>query len=154
MRATRAFLGVFLVFVTGIAVGSQAPRSGNGLLEKSAVFLWEATPPTPTDKGAVRRVFRAPSVTLDELEYHITTLNPSQSPHAPHQHVNEEVIIVKEGTVDAYVNGAWTPVSTGSLIFFASNVPHTVRNAGSVPATYHVVNWKAPGAGQHSAGAR
>lgn len=154
MRAIRAFLGVFLVFVTGVAVGSQAPRSDDGLLKKSAVFLWDATPPTPTDKGAVRRVFRAPSVTLDELEYHITTLNPNQSPHAPHQHANEEVIIVKEGAVDAYVNGAWTPVSTGSLIFFASNVPHTVRNSGPVPATYHVVNWKAPGAAPNSAAAR
>ncbi len=137
---------------TGLAVGSQTPKSPDGLLMKSAVFLWEATPPRPTDKGAVRSVFRAPSITLDELEYHITTLNPNQSPHPPHQHVNEEVIIVKEGAVEAFVNGAWTPVTTGSLIFFASNVPHTVRNVGSVAATYHVVNWKTPGAGAESDG--
>ncbi len=154
MRGSRVCGGVLLVFATGVVVGSQAPQTAEGLLKKSAVFLWEATPATPTDKGAVRRVFRAPSVTLDELEYHVTTLNPKQSPHAPHQHVNEEVIIVKEGAVDAYVNGEWTPVSTGSLIFFASNVPHTVRNVGTVAATYHVVNWKTRAPVEKSAGAR
>ena len=53
---------------------------------------------------------------------------------APHTHKNEELIIVKEGAVEAYVNGEWKPAPTGSLIFFASMVPHTVRNTGTVPA--------------------
>jgi len=154
MRGNRAAFVLTMVFGTGLAVGTQTPKSPEGLLMKSAVFLWEATPPRPTDKGAVRSVFRAPSATLDELEYHITTLNPNQSPHPPHQHVNEEVIIVRDGALEAYVNGAWTPASNGSLIFFASNVPHTVRNVGSVPATYHVVNWKTPGAAQKATGGK
>ena len=54
------------------------------------------------------QVLRAPTATLDELEYHVTTLNPGQSPHPPHQHPNEELIIVKEGAVEAYLNGGWT----------------------------------------------
>lgn len=143
MRARRA-VGLACVIAVAGAAGSLAARS-DGLLMRSAVFLWEASPPTPTDTGAVRRVFRAPTATLDELEYHITTLDPGKSPHPPHTHPNEEIIIVKDGSVDAWVNGAWTPVSTGSLIFFASNVPHTVRNTGTVAATYHVVNWRSPG---------
>jgi mannose-6-phosphate isomerase-like protein (cupin superfamily) len=154
MRGIQAALVLTMVFAMGLAVGTQTPKSPDGLLMKSAVFLWEATPPRLTDKGAVRSVFRAPSATLDELEYHITTLNANQSPHPPHQHVNEEVIIVREGALEAYVNGAWTSVSNGSLIFFASNVPHTVRNVGSVPATYHVVNWKTPGAAQKATGGK
>ena len=64
-------------------------------------------------------------------------LKPGGSPHPPHTHKNEELIIVKEGAVEAYVNGEWKPAPTGSLIFFASMVPHTVRNtghgAGAVP---------------------
>ena len=148
MTRTRTACALMLVFAGGIAVGTQTPPSAPDLLMKSAVFLWENSPPRATDKGAVRSVFRAPTATLDELEYHITTMNPGQSPHPPHQHLNEEVIIVREGAVEAYVNGTWTPVSSGSLIFFASNVPHTVRNVGTVPATYHVVNWKSPGTGQ------
>jgi quercetin dioxygenase-like cupin family protein len=154
MRAFHIAAGAVVTFAAGVAVGGQTPPSAQGLLMKSALFAWESHTARPTDKGAVRSVFRAPTVTLDELEYHITTLNPSQSPHAPHTHFNEEVIIVKEGAVEAYVNGEWKPASTGSLIFFASNVPHTVRNVGTAPATYHVVNWKASGAAQKATGAK
>ena len=44
---------------------------------------------------------RRPTATLDELEMHITTLNPGQSSHAPHQHPNEELVIVRQGTVES-----------------------------------------------------
>ena len=154
MRALQLGVAGLAILVAGVAVGGQTPPSQPGLLMKSALFLWEDHVVRKTDKGAVRSVFRAPTLTLDELEYHITTLNPNQSPHEPHTHVNEEVIIVKEGAVEAYVNGEWKPATTGSIMFFASNVPHTVRNVSTVPATYHVVNWKSPGAGQKESGAK
>lgn len=132
-----AFIGGW----AGVAAGRQAEPS----LMKSAIFQWESVPATPTSVGAVRRFFRSPTATLDELEFHVTTLNPGQSSHAPHQHPNEELIIVKEGTVDAFSNGAWKPASTGSIIFNASNELHAVRNPGPSSATYFVVNWSPPG---------
>jgi XRE family transcriptional regulator, regulator of sulfur utilization len=117
-------------------------RADEQVLRRSAVFQWDALSPAATKVGFVRRVMQTPTTTLGELESHITTLNAGQSPHPPHQHVNEELIILKEGAVEAYVNGEWVPVATGGIIFFGSNEPHTVRNVGTRPATYYVVNWK------------
>jgi XRE family transcriptional regulator, regulator of sulfur utilization len=145
MRILRtAALGAAVVVTAAAVVYSQTP-SPEGLLMKSALFTWESVPEKPTEQGGRRGVFAAPTKTLDELEYHTTMLKPGASPHAPHTHQNEELIIVKEGAVEAYVNGEWKPAPTGSLIFFASMVPHTVRNTGTVPARYHVVNWAALG---------
>jgi len=90
----------------------------------------------------VRAVVRAPTPTLEELEMHITTLNAGQTSHAPHQHPNEELIILREGTVEALVHGEWKRLGPGSIIFQASNELHGIRNVGTSPATYHVVNWK------------
>jgi XRE family transcriptional regulator, regulator of sulfur utilization len=111
----------------------------------STAFDWNAMQVRTTAVGEARQVVRAPTATLDELEIHITTLKPGQTSHAPHQHPNEELLIVKEGTVEALVNGEWKKLSVGSVIFQASNQLHGIRNAGERLATYHVVNWRSPG---------
>ena len=108
------------------------------------LFDWTALTPVPNRTGEVRRVVRQPTATLEELEIHITTLRPGEESHPPHQHVNEEILIVKEGEVEALVNGQLKRGGPGSLIFQASNHLHNIRNVGKTPATYHVINWKTP----------
>ena len=75
----------------------------------------------------------------------MTTLNPGESPHPPHQHPDEEVMIIKEGTVETLVNGETKRIGPGSVIFQAANQLHGIRNVGTVPATYHVIKWNSPG---------
>lgn len=99
----------------------------------------------PNKTGSVRRVVQRPTATLDELEIHITTLAPGETPHPPHQHPAEELLVIKEGTVESLVNGQFQRVGPGSVIFQASNQMHTIRNVGDAPATYHVIQWKSPG---------
>ncbi len=98
--------------------------------------------PYSTAVGSVRAVFRGPTATLEELEIHVTTLNPGETSHPPHQHPNEELVIIKEGTVATLANGEWKKAVPGSLIFNASNELHGLKNVGTTPATYHVINWK------------
>jgi quercetin dioxygenase-like cupin family protein len=129
------------VVLTLTAVAAQAPAAS---VLGSTLFDWAALTATPNRTGEVRRVVRAPTATLDELEIHITTLKPGEESHPPHQHLNEEILIVKEGTVEALVDGQLKRGGPGSLIFQASNKLHNIRNVGTVPATYHVINWKSP----------
>ncbi len=107
-----------------------------------AVFDWAKTTPKPTPVGALRDLVRARTATFDELEMHVTTLNPGLVSHPPHQHPNEELIIIREGTVETLSGGAWKRLGPGSVIFNASNSPHALGNVGAKPATYHVINWK------------
>ena len=133
------------------AAAPAAAKSPEGLLMKSALFTWDSVPESPTEQGARRTVFAAPTATLDELEHHTTTLKPGGSPHPPHTHKNEEILIIKSGTVEAWVNGEWKTAPEGALLFFASMVPHTVRNTSSKPATYFVLNWAALGSKKQAA---
>ncbi len=120
----------------GFAVADELPMLG------SAVFDWNSVTAKPTEVGAVRSFFKVRTPTLEQLEVHVTTLNPGKSPHPPHRHPNEEMIIVRQGTVEAMVDGEWKRVGPGSVIFFASNQLHGLRNVGAEPAIYHVINWK------------
>jgi quercetin dioxygenase-like cupin family protein len=108
----------------------------------SRVFDWNSIPEKATKYGSVRSFFSSPTATLENLELHVTTLNPGQSPHLPHRHPNEELIILRQGTVETLSNGQWKRVGAGSVIFNASNQLHGLKNVGAEPAIYHVINWK------------
>jgi mannose-6-phosphate isomerase-like protein (cupin superfamily) len=111
----------------------------------SSIFDWNDIAVKNTSTGSVRTFFRSQTATLDELECHVTTLNPSETSHPPHKHPEEEVIIIKEGTLEALVNGQMKRVGAGSVIFQAANQMHAIRNVGDTPATYHVFSWHSPG---------
>ena len=130
-----------LMFVAAITLAQ--PRS---TALGSTVFDWNALTEKPTKTGSTRALFQAPTALLDELECHVTTLRPGLDPHPPHQHVEEELYVIKEGTVDILIGGEHKQVGAGSVIFAAVNQPHGIRNAGTTPATYHVIKWKNQGA--------
>jgi quercetin dioxygenase-like cupin family protein len=111
----------------------------------SAIFDWNDVAVKNTKTGSVRSFFRSQTATLDELECHVTTLNPGETSHPPHKHPEEEILIIKEGTVEALVNGQMKRVGAGSVIFQASNQMHSIRNVGTTPTTYHVFSWHSPG---------
>ena len=121
------------------ARGAQKP------VMSSRAITWDSLKVEPTKVGERRQVFEDRTATLDELEMHITTLNAGQSPHPPHTHPDEELLIVKEGNIESVLEGKTTPLGPGGIIFHASNQPHTVRNTGTTPATYFVIKWNSPG---------
>src|SRR4249920_346380 len=120
-----------------VSIAAQAP---GGLLDSTA-WKWQDLPAKKTEVGELRSVVRQPTRTLDELEMHITTLNPHTASHKTHTHPNEEMVIVKEGTLQAHVNGKEIVVPAGGVLFFASMQPHAVQNIGDTPATYYVINF-------------
>lgn len=141
---TRRDIVIALIAVSATLFVVAAAHSDTPLMQ-SSVFDWNAIPAKNTEVGSVRQFFRAPTATLDELECHVTTLNPGLASHAPHKHPNEELIIIREGTVEALVNGEMKRLGPGSVIFNASNQLHQLKNVGTTPATYHVINWSSPG---------
>ena len=107
----------------------------------SRVFNWKDMKVDQTKVGERRAVFDARTTNLNKFEGHITTLNPGEMPHAAHRHAHEEMMIVKEGTLETEQNGVKTRVEAGGIIFQASNDMHGLRNVGAGRATYFVLTW-------------
>jgi quercetin dioxygenase-like cupin family protein len=140
-RVATAALAAGLIMLALAATASRAEAPASPVMH-SGVFPWESLAPQPTKVGAVRRVFDSPTPTLSELEMHITTLKPGEAPHGPHRHPDEELVIIKEGTIESNLDGVLRRLGPGSVIFHASNELHTVKNVGSTEATYHVIKWR------------
>ena len=125
----------------GCAILAALAHAQSGPLLGSTVFDWSSLKAKPTPVGLVRTVVNAPAATLDHFEFHITTLNPGNQSHPPHHHPQEEVIVLKEGTLEANINGHKQRVGPGSVLFFASHDVHNATNVGDKPATYYVINF-------------
>ena len=140
-RKELTYILVTTVVTTGIVLLAQTPKPVMG----SSVFDWNKIEVKATKSGEKRQFFQSPTATLDELECHVTTLNKGETAHAPHQHPEEELIIVKEGTIEVVQAGVTNRVVPGSVIFHASNIIHGMRNVGDGVASYHVFKWISPG---------
>ncbi len=135
---TSRDLIVAAVSALSVLIGVAVAESNTKPLMHSSVFNWADLKATPTKTGEVRAVFNSPTPALAQFECHITTLKPGEEPHPAHQHPDEELIVVKEGTVEASLVDKKTTVPAGGIIFAASNEMHGIRNIGDTPATYYL----------------
>jgi XRE family transcriptional regulator, regulator of sulfur utilization len=137
------------ILLGGIAFGFAATvfaqQESKPAALASAVYTWESLPVEKTTSGERRAVFDGHTATVDRLETHVTTVNAGAASHAAHKHPDEELIYVREGVIEATINGISHRANAGSVIFFASNDLHGMRNVGETPASYFVLRWTSPG---------
>ena len=74
---TRRDLLVALTAVAVTLAGVAAVGAQSSVLS-STIFDWTSMTAQANKTGSVRRVVQSPTATLDELEIHITTLNPGE----------------------------------------------------------------------------
>jgi quercetin dioxygenase-like cupin family protein len=123
-----------------VDVNAYVPPKESSVLATTFVD-WDSLVPNVTSKGQVRHVFDNPTVAMDKLEVHITTLNPGMESHPVHRHPWEEILLVKDGDFEVSVNGRKQHAGPGAMVFLAANDPHNARNVGNKPATYYVINF-------------
>ena len=129
-----------LSMLAAFSAEAQAADESKGILGPT-VFAWDQMQFHKTPTGEVASLCKQPTATVDQLEMHVSKLNPGMESHKPHRHVNEELIILREGQCETLSNGTWVKVGPGSVVFNASNSLHGFRNVGTTPAVYHVINW-------------
>lgn len=114
-------------------------KTGGPLLQ-SRVVKAETLAAEGAAPGAKAYVhFNGPTEQLTALASGLVTLERGAQPHPPHRHVEEEIMIVGEGTGEFSVDGVSTPVKSGDMVFAESNVLHGVRNTGQTRMTFYFI---------------
>jgi mannose-6-phosphate isomerase-like protein (cupin superfamily) len=142
-----ACLAAFVVLASMLP--AQTPASGSSKATPPAKMLsqvidWQKLVFTPTKTGQRVAVFEAPTPTLDKFHCHISTLNPGENTGALHRHPQEELVIIKEGTLEINIDGKIQTATAGSMIFYSANENENMRNIGKTPATYYVIQFWTP----------
>jgi quercetin dioxygenase-like cupin family protein len=140
MITTRRLIPILAAALCAADMAAHAQTNTKPVMGSMAIEL-DSIKVTTNAYGSVRKLFDGPTATLKRLECHVTTLDPGMASHPPHHHPHEEIVIIREGTVEALINGEWKRVGPGSVVFNACNVTHDMRNVGDIPAVYHVFEW-------------
>jgi XRE family transcriptional regulator, regulator of sulfur utilization len=141
MPARREFTSILLITLTTAGLAVQA-QSGKTAGMTSTAIEWNSIEAKTNATGSSRKFFEGPTASLEVLECHASTLNPGATNHVILRRPNDEVIIVKDGTIEAFVKDKWVRVGPGSVVFNAADAPQAMRNTGNGPATYHVVMFR------------
>ena len=121
------------------APASQAAQAPQTTALPAKVYHSAEIPYKGDAKKKARRFFYGPEHSGYNLEMHETVLGPGVETHALHTHAHQEIIILVEGTVQVSMDGRTDTVEAGSVIFYEPDRPHNLRNTGTTPCRYYVV---------------
>jgi quercetin dioxygenase-like cupin family protein len=143
MNVSRRDLALLLpTLLAGAAEGQEAapPKTKIEVLPSKA-YVWDNLPvhKNPENGMEVRNGFKGATHTGCVLGLHLSSLPPGQMPHPPHHHPHEEMMLIREGTVEATVSSHTTRLGPGSVFYVASNEEHGLKNVGTVMAQYFVI---------------
>ena len=116
----------------------ERAKQGGG----SFMLDWNELQTKNTGKGYRRDFFNKGTSQLNQFEMHTTALNADSVSHAPHTHVQEEIILILRGSVEMYINGNLHKGTAGDLYFISSNVPHALKNIGKEQCEYFAFQWR------------
>ncbi len=93
------------------------------------------------NKGG-RKYFDRPTAMTENYEMHITYLKQKGPSHAPHQHVDTEIILMIDGESEMVIDGKKYNAGPGDLYIAESGTLHGISNATDKPCSYFAFKWR------------
>jgi mannose-6-phosphate isomerase-like protein (cupin superfamily) len=134
MDRRQTLFGLF-----GLAVAASA--KGEGTSWPEAVFKLENAKTEKHPFGELTVFFEGKTGDLKSLVAGTLLLYPGQEPHPPHQHAEEEIMIVTEGQGTILVGGKTCQVANGAVMYSESSKLHGVKNTGAHPLRFYYLKW-------------
>jgi len=122
-----------------LPIFAAAKASAQNAVLSSKTYSFEQLPVEISGANRIRPVLDGETHHGVRIELHETELPPGGAPHPPHHHVQEEMILIREGTMEVTIAGRSTKLGPGSVAYVASNVEHGWHNAGTTRAHYFVL---------------
>jgi len=150
MKFSRRDLGLLLPALAAAGASAQSGTSGaapapDNSVEKLPVmktrsYVYNEVPVTTNGKNTSHRLFTAKTHTGFKIESHTSDIAPGEVNHPPHQHLREEMMMVREGTMELTISGKPYRLGPGDVGVIGSNEIHNAKNVGTTRALYFIVN--------------
>jgi quercetin dioxygenase-like cupin family protein len=91
--------------------------------------------------GDLRVFLEGPTEQLKGLTVGNLALKPGQTPHPPHRHPEEEILIITAGNGEIFLEGKTTKVASGDMMYAESNRLHGITASTDAPMTFYYFKW-------------
>jgi mannose-6-phosphate isomerase-like protein (cupin superfamily) len=98
-------------------------------------------------------LFKGSTRIIDKMSCHAAVLSAGHSPHPPHAHKDEELLVVLDGEAElliadepSYEGARVERVKAGAFAYYPAYQHHTIRNPTNSPVTYLMFKWHATAA--------
>jgi mannose-6-phosphate isomerase-like protein (cupin superfamily) len=123
-----------------VSASSTGPKLPDGVVDIDSIATSD-----PVLGCRVFTHYNGPTDQLSGLCAGMCVLDPGSTPHPPHQHPEEEFMIVASGTGEIECAGKTTQVGPGAMMYCAGDTIHGITNTGKVPLTFYWSKWLAKG---------
>lgn len=130
-------------FSSALVTGNAQSQTDGPL--KSQVVTWDDAPSNVGEWGEMRSHFRGETFGTTEALAALTVVKPGQALHPAHRHVEEEYLLITEGSGVWHLDGREFPAKKGDVLYVEPWVMHGLVNTGTEPLTFFVVKWNSKG---------
>lgn len=123
--------------LAALAANGAAPKLPNVTLSPAHAKV------TKEPFGELRIYFDGPTEQLKAMTAGSLRLNAGMTPHPPHEHPEEEFLLVTEGTGEISIDGNVMQASPGSMMYCAAGRLHGIVNTGKTPLLFYFYKWHA-----------
>lgn len=120
-------------------LGASPSQTPEGKNVPSNVYLFDKLTLRHTDVVDYRAIVDGKTIDGCKFSVHESALSLGNEPHPPHHHNGEEMFLMIDGTLEVTINGKASKISKGSVAFIGSGDQHGIRNVGTTPAKYFVI---------------
>jgi len=96
----------------------------------------------PDPSGELLIYFDGPTDMCKRMTAGSLRLKPGATPHPPHEHPEEEFMVVTEGAGEMFCDGKTVKVAPGAMMYCAGRKLHGIVNTGKVPLTFYFYKWR------------
>ena len=134
------FTSLVLAFGAGAVVAGprQAPQP-------SAIISQQQASREDFDWGTLYTYYQGESYGTRDGLAAVAVIKPGQEIHPPHEHAEEEYLMVTEGEGTWHLNGEDRPAKAGDMQYAAPWDIHGIKNTGTVPLRFVVWKWNNKG---------
>lgn len=145
----RTVMGLVACGVCLVLMLSGSPSAGGvatrpSVLE-SRVVTWKDASSHKADWGEMRTYFRGETSGTKDVFSAVAVVEPGKAVHRAHRHVEEEYLIVNEGSGMWQLGEKTFPARKGDMLYVEPWVYHGLVNTGNEPLVFTVIKFSGKG---------